>query len=89
MPSTETLAQLDLTPEDVAGTKFYHGRGCAQCNNTGFKGRTGLFELMLINDQLRELINTGLPPRSSATAPCRTGMTAAARSRGWKKSTPA
>jgi len=59
MPNTETLAELDLTPDDVLGKKFFHGRGCASCNNTGFRGRTGLFELMSITDPLRELINSG------------------------------
>ena len=59
VPSTETLAELDLTPEDVIGKKFYRGRGCTACNNTGFKGRTGLFELMVLNDALRDRINRG------------------------------
>ena len=59
MPNTETLAELDLTPDDVVGKKFYRGRGCASCNNTGFKGRTGLFELMMITDSLRDMINRG------------------------------
>jgi len=59
MPSTETLAELDLTPDDVVGKKFYRGRGCAACNNTGFKGRIGLFELMMINDALRDMVNRG------------------------------
>ncbi|MDY0169313.1 MAG: ATPase, T2SS/T4P/T4SS family [Thermoguttaceae bacterium] len=59
MPSTDTLAQLDLSPDDVVDKKFYRGRGCAACNNTGFKGRTGLFEYMPINDQIREEINRG------------------------------
>ena len=59
VPSVETLAELELTPEDIAGKKFYRGRGCDKCNNTGYKGRTGLFELMTINDALRELINAG------------------------------
>ena len=59
MPSMETLGQLDLTPEDVLGKKFFRGRGCPMCNNTGFKGRTGLYEYMPINDQIREMINRG------------------------------
>jgi len=59
MPSTDTLAQLDLSPDDVVDKKFYRGRGCAACNNTGFKGRTGLYEYMPINDQIREEINRG------------------------------
>ncbi|MBN2022995.1 MAG: Flp pilus assembly complex ATPase component TadA [Pirellulales bacterium] len=59
MPGTELLAELALTPDDVAGKKFYRGRGCESCNNTGFKGRTGLFELMEMNDPLRDVINQG------------------------------
>ena len=58
-PSTDTLAQLGLTPEEVINKKFYHGRGCASCNNTGFKGRTGLYEWLPVNDQLRDMINRG------------------------------
>jgi type IV pilus assembly protein PilB len=59
MPSTETMAQLDLGPDDVIGKRFFHGRGCATCNGSGFKGRSGLFELMPINDRIRELVNAG------------------------------
>ena len=55
----ETLAELSLTPEDVIGKKFFRGRGCTTCNNTGFKGRTGLFELMIVNDAIRDAINRG------------------------------
>ena len=58
-PPIEILAELNLTPDDVAGKKIYRGRGCESCNNTGFKGRTGLFELMVINDALRNVINEG------------------------------
>ena len=55
-PSSEMLAELQLSPSDVAGKKFYRGRGCEVCNNTGYKGRVGLFELMIINDDMREMI---------------------------------
>ncbi len=55
-PSTEALADLQLSAEDVAGKKFYRGRGCEACNNTGYKGRCGLFELMIINDDLRDMV---------------------------------
>ncbi len=73
-PSTETLAQLDLTPEDVIGKKFYKGRGCPACNNTGFKGRTGLFEFMPITDRLRELINSGASTEKIRDVAMQTGM---------------
>ncbi len=73
-PSTETLAQLDLTPDDVLDRKFYRGRGCANCNNTGFKGRTGIFEWLVVNDQLRELINTGASTEKIRDLGMQTGM---------------
>ena len=74
MPSTETLADLDLTPDDVVGKKFYRGRGCASCNNTGFKGRTGLFELMMITDSLREMINRGSSTQQLRDIALQSGM---------------
>ncbi|RMF86403.1 MAG: type II/IV secretion system protein, partial [Planctomycetota bacterium] len=74
IPSTETLAELELTPEDVAGKTFYRGRGCAACNNTGYKGRTGIFEFMLINDQIRDLINKGASTEVLRDAAVRSGM---------------
>jgi type IV pilus assembly protein PilB len=55
-PSAEAMQDLQLTPEDVKGKKFYRGKGCDACNNTGYKGRVGLFELMMMNDSLRDLI---------------------------------
>lgn len=73
-PSVETLAQLDLTPDDVIGKKFYRGRGCAACNNTGFRGRTGLFEFMPMNDQLRDLINRGVSTEQIRNLALQTGM---------------
>ena len=55
-PSNEMLADLQLKPKDIAGKKFYRGAGCEACNNTGYKGRVGLFELMIMNDDLRDMI---------------------------------
>ena len=74
MPSTEALADLDLTPEDVLGKKFYRGRGCQACNNTGFKGRIGLFELMVINDEIRDRVNRGASTELLRDAAIRSGM---------------
>jgi type IV pilus assembly protein PilB len=54
--SEEMIAQLDLTGEDLSERKFYRGSGCDHCNNTGYRGRVGLFELMIMNDVLREMI---------------------------------
>ncbi|MEM9827355.1 MAG: ATPase, T2SS/T4P/T4SS family [Planctomycetota bacterium] len=55
-PSTQVLFELGLTKEQIAGQKFYKGVGCDACNNTGYKGRTALFELMIMNDKIREMI---------------------------------
>jgi type IV pilus assembly protein PilB len=74
MPSTDTLAQLDLSPDDVLDRKFYRGRGCGACNNTGFKGRTGLYELMLINDQIRDMVNRGSSTEQLRDMALQTGM---------------
>ena len=52
--SDDMLVDLGLKRENLKGKKFYRGRGCELCNNTGYKGRVGLFELMLLNDELRE-----------------------------------
>ena len=55
-PAEEMLYEIGLTPGKLGGRKFYHGRGCEVCNNTGYKGRVGLFELMIMNDVLREMV---------------------------------
>lgn len=74
MPSMDQLADLELSPDDVIGKKFYRGRGCAACNNTGFKGRTGLFELMPINDIIRDLINRSGSTEALRDAAVQSGM---------------
>src|SRR6185369_12793015 len=55
-PSAEVLVDLDLKPEQIKGKKFYRGKGCDICNRTGYKGRVGLFELLIMNDDLRDMI---------------------------------
>ena len=56
VPTPEMMQDLELTPADIAGKSFYRGKGCDACNNTGYKGRVGLFELMIMNDDLRDMI---------------------------------
>jgi len=55
-PTEGQLSELSLTPDDIKGKKFYYGRGCNRCNNTGYRGRTGIFEIMTFNDEIRDLI---------------------------------
>ena len=55
-PSEDLIVDLGMTIEQFLGKKVYKGRGCEVCNNTGYKGRVGLFELMIMNDSLREMV---------------------------------
>jgi type IV pilus assembly protein PilB len=55
-PGMEILMELGVTEETRAQHKFFRGKGCDNCNNTGYKGRIGLFELMVMNDDLRDMI---------------------------------
>ena len=58
-PGDDILAQLERRGESFQGRTFYRGMGCDACNNTGYKGRVGLFELLVMNDTLREMILAG------------------------------
>ena len=55
-PSLEQLMELELLPEHVQGRTFYYGKGCDSCNNTGYKGRQGLYEIMMLDDDMRDMI---------------------------------
>ena len=54
--SSAMLEDLGMKKEDIKGRKFYKGTGCDNCNNTGYKGRIALFELMIMNDTLRDMV---------------------------------
>ena len=55
-PGMEVLMDLGVTEETRSQYKFFRGKGCDLCNNTGYKGRIGLIELMVMNDELRDMI---------------------------------
>jgi len=55
-PTEEMLMELELSPEDTAGRKFYYGKGCDYCNNTGYSGRMGIFETMVFDENIRDAI---------------------------------
>ena len=73
-PTETQLMDLLLTPDDVKGKKFYYGRGCEKCNNTGYRGRTGIFEIMTFNDEIRELIMQQASTTVLRAAAQKTGM---------------
>ena len=60
-PDADLLAELGLAPHDIGEKQFYYGKGCNACNETGYKGRKGIYELLKITDPLRELINERAP----------------------------
>ena len=73
-PSPEMLMELNLTPADVKGKKFYYGRGCDRCNNTGHRGRMGLYELLEVNDDVRDMISAGVSVDEMREACIKMGM---------------
>ena len=60
-PTETQLALLNLSPHDLGDKTFYYGRGCSVCNDTGYRGRKGIFELLTINDPIRLLVNERAP----------------------------
>jgi len=60
-PTESQLALLNLSPHDIGDKVFYYGRGCSACNDTGYKGRKGIFELLVISEAVRALINERAP----------------------------
>jgi type IV pilus assembly protein PilB len=57
-PSDELLMELQLPIETARQYSFYYGRGCQRCNNSGYKGRTGLYELLDVTDDIRDLVTS-------------------------------
>jgi type IV pilus assembly protein PilB len=57
-PSDELLMELQLPIEQARQYKFYYGKGCARCNNGGYKGRVGIYELLDMSDEIRDMITS-------------------------------
>ena len=60
-PDEAILSQLGLSLYDIGDKTFYFGKGCPECNHTGYKGRKGLYELLKISDPIRMMINERAP----------------------------
>jgi len=73
-PSEAQLMELQLTPDDVKGKKFHYGRGCSRCNGTGYRGRIGIFEIMVFNDEMRDLVMEQASTNVLRTAAQKAGM---------------
>jgi type IV pilus assembly protein PilB len=73
-PSQEILMELNLKADECRGKKFFYGKGCDRCNNTGHRGRTGIHELVIVNDELRDLISAGTSTDQLRSACRKQGM---------------
>ncbi len=60
-PTENQLSLLNLSPHDIGDKVFYYGRGCQNCNDTGYRGRKGIFELLIVSEAIRNLINERAP----------------------------
>ncbi|MFM9000120.1 MAG: GspE/PulE family protein [Opitutia bacterium] len=60
-PDKEVVSMLEVDALEIANKQFFFGKGCSECNRSGYKGRQGLFELMPINDGIRTLITQKAP----------------------------
>ena len=60
-PSESQLQNLNLSAHDIGDKMFYYGRGCPNCNDTGYRGRKGIYELLAVSDAIRNLINDRAP----------------------------
>jgi len=57
-PTDDLLLELQLPVEQARQYKFYYGKGCARCNNSGYKGRTGIYELLVVTDEIRDMVTS-------------------------------
>ena len=74
IPGSDVLADLELTSDQIVGKKFYRGKGCEKCNRSGYKGRLGLFELLIMNDELRDMVMRNASTEDLREVARRSGM---------------
>ncbi len=60
-PGQDLIDMLEVDPLEIADKDFYYGEGCPECSKTGYRGRVGLFEMIVVTDAIRELINNRAP----------------------------
>jgi general secretion pathway protein E len=73
-PSLELLEESAITPAEAKKIKFKFAKGCGHCRGTGYKGRKSVAELLVLNDELREMIVTRVPIRQLKEAAKKSGM---------------
>jgi len=83
-PNTEILKELGVAEAEAANIKLFEGKGCEDCKSTGYKGRTGIYEFLVINDAIREMILLREPANKIKTKAISVGMKTL-RDDGWEK----
>ena len=73
-PTDEDLERLGLERAQVEGIQFCYGKGCPICNNTGYKGRKALTELLTVDQEMRDMISSGAPANVLRDKACQLGM---------------
>jgi general secretion pathway protein E len=83
-PDARLIDSLQFEPHETEGVRFYEGRGCDACRHTGFRGRTGIFEFIALDDEFRTMINTRASTDQIRTLALRKGCSTLRRD-GWQK----
>jgi type II secretory ATPase GspE/PulE/Tfp pilus assembly ATPase PilB-like protein len=73
-PPAEALHRVGFTVDDTENVVFYRGRGCDQCRHTGYRGRQGIFEMMVINEEIADLTVKRAPLSEIRNAALANGM---------------
>ena len=74
IPGADVLADLEMTSDQLEGKKFYRGKGCEKCNRSGYKGRLGIYELLIMIDEMRDMIIRNASTEELREAARRNGM---------------
>ena len=83
-PDPKLIQSMRLTPEQIDNVEFMQGRGCEQCRNTGYKGRTAIFEYLPVDDDIRREINASSSTEIIKKVAIRKGLRTL-RQDGWEK----
>ena len=83
-PDVEFLREIGFPDAEIAATKFYRGRGCEECRFTGFKGRSAIYEILIVTEALRPLIIERASSSAIKQAAVARGMKTL-RDDGWEK----
>ncbi len=73
-PSAEEVHELGINPAAVAGKQLFRAAGCAHCNHTGYRGRIAIFEILVVDDNVRALITRGIDSKTIQETAVKNGM---------------